>query len=267
MGETSLLVSDIGDKPSEQRIRQWKKDEAAPFEGWDFSYLDGRWEEEQANLGYENRAKELLATASSGLDIGTGGGERLATMPSLPSDMRAVEFWPPNLSVAKERLEPIGVHVQAADSGKPLQFGDASFDVIIDRQASFLPSDIARLLKENGTFLTQQVGGDNLADLAAEFGKQSAFPEWQLAKVRESLEQTGLRIERVGEWTGNMVFQDIGALVYFLKNVPWIVPDFSVKKFRDVLIRLQEKIDRGEKLIYKQKRFLIEATKSNALHL
>ncbi|HBR80187.1 MAG: Methyltransferase type 11 [Candidatus Uhrbacteria bacterium GW2011_GWE2_45_35] len=261
MGEKQTFVTDAEDNLFEQRIRQWEKDEAAPFEGWNFSYLDGRWEEEQVNLGYEDRAKELLATASSGLDIGTGGGERLLLMQPLPGDMQAVEFWPPNFAVAKERLEPLGIQVHSADSEKPLQLGGASFDVIINRQASFISSDVARLLKENGVFITQQVSGDNLADLAAEFGGQVPFPEWQFKKVRESLIQAGLKIERAEEWVGHMFFKDVGALVYFLKNVPWVVPNFSVKKFRQILIRLQEKLDRGEKLVYTQKRFLIEASK------
>jgi hypothetical protein len=28
-------------------LDQWRKDEAAPFSGWDFSYLDGRYVQEE----------------------------------------------------------------------------------------------------------------------------------------------------------------------------------------------------------------------------
>ena len=36
---------------------QWKKDEKANFEGWDFSFLKDRWFEEQPPWNYEDEAK------------------------------------------------------------------------------------------------------------------------------------------------------------------------------------------------------------------
>jgi hypothetical protein len=52
-----------------------------------------------------------------------------------------------------------------------------------------------------------------------------------------------------------MVFYGVGAVVYFLRLVVWIVPDFSVEKYRD---RLRAMTFPFHATVT---RFLIEATK------
>lgn len=242
-------------------VESLRRDEVASFEGWDFSYLTGRWEEESPALDYETRAREILSHASSGLDMGTGGGEFLESLRPLPQKMCAIEYWEPNVATARARLEPLGVSVSPAKVGEALAFLDGTFDVIINRQASFITSEVARVLHTGGKFLTQQVPGDNLHDLVREFGVEPAFPNWTLQRVEAELNAAGLHIEEKKEWSGRMTFHDVGALVYYLKNVPWVVPDFSVEKYRDVLLRLQERIKSGQQLTYTQKRFLVEASK------
>ncbi len=39
------------------------------------------------------------------------------------------------------------------------------FDLILNRHESYHPGEIARVLAPGGTFLTQQVGGDELGEL------------------------------------------------------------------------------------------------------
>ena len=52
---------------------------AAPFSGWDFSWLEGRRiEEVEVVWDYEERARQLVRSVASLLDLGTGGGERLS---------------------------------------------------------------------------------------------------------------------------------------------------------------------------------------------
>src|SRR5579875_3871566 len=52
-----------------------------PFSGWDFSYLDGRWVEDWSALTWDYRAaiEARLPQTRSLLDLGTGGGEFLAS--------------------------------------------------------------------------------------------------------------------------------------------------------------------------------------------
>ena len=57
------------------------------------------------------------------------------------------------------------------------------------------------------------------------------------------------------------MFDDIGAVVYFLRLVIWIVPGFTVERYRDRLRALHEQIQRDGPFVAHASRFLIEATK------
>ena len=54
-------------------------------------------------------------------------------------------------------------------------------------------------------------------------------------------------------------FLDIGAVVYFLRKVIWMVPDFTVERYRDRLRELHELIAREGRFVAHATRFLIEA--------
>jgi hypothetical protein len=57
-------------------------------------------------------------------------------------------------------------------------------------------------------------------------------------------------------------FSDIGPVVYFLRKVIWMVPDFSVRRYHDRLLALHERIERDGPFQATTTRFLIEARKS-----
>jgi len=71
-------------------IKQWKKDEAAFFEGWDFSYIKKRYIEEKPNWDYQALAKGFLKESKAVLDVATGGGEILSSLTPLPSNTTAI---------------------------------------------------------------------------------------------------------------------------------------------------------------------------------
>jgi hypothetical protein len=58
-----------------------------------------------------------------------------------------------------------------------------------------------------------------------------------------------------------MEFNDIGAVIYFLRKVIWIVPGFSVEKYIDELRALHDRIEREGPFVAHSARFLIEARK------
>jgi hypothetical protein len=55
--------------------------DAAPVQGWDFSWLDGRATEARPSWGYPRLVAERMGTASTALDVDTGGGEVLSCLP------------------------------------------------------------------------------------------------------------------------------------------------------------------------------------------
>ena len=64
----------------EQWRTSWKAEEAASFSGWDFSHLDGRWQEGEIPWDYGEIVREFLQDSMELLDMGTGGGEFLLTL-------------------------------------------------------------------------------------------------------------------------------------------------------------------------------------------
>ena len=217
-------------------IAQWQAEEQQPFAGWDFSYLRGRYDEEQPPWAYEMLARALAQGADSVLDMGTGGGEKLLELKdALPAQTVATEGYAPNIPVARANLEPQGISVidYNIDTDSQMPFPDNTFALILNRHEAFDAGEVARVLQPGGVFLTQQVDGRDLADFLALFGLESTYLHVNLANCRQGLEDAGLRIERAEDWSGKVTFSDMGALVYFLHAAPWNAPDdFSVEHYR-----------------------------------
>ena len=245
-------------------IESWKREEQQPFTGWDFSYLDGRMLEEQPPWSYSTRAAEIMKRSTAVIDLDTGGGERyLKLRPYWPAKVVATEFYPPNYKLAAERLSPFGVkvfHVQNDDTAL-LPFADGEFDLVLNRHSGFNPVEIARLLAPGGSFLTQQVHGMWAYDLLAAFDAAPQWPDATPAKYLPRLQAACLQIIDVQEWSGQLAFTDVGAIVYYLKAVPWLVPGFTVRTHLKYLLDLQKHLEKHGKLSFVARKYIIEARK------
>jgi SAM-dependent methyltransferase len=249
-----------------QLIETWKREEQQPFSGWDFSYLDGRMLEEQAPWSYSSQATELMRQSSSVIDLGTGGGERLLKLQEYwPKKVVATENYPPNFRLATERLSPFGaqvVDVRLTDDDL-MPFANGEFDLVLNRHSGFNAKEVARILAPGGTFLTQQVHGLWAYDLLAVFDAEPQWPEATLGKYVPQLKAAGLTIANTQEWSGRLSFTDVGAIVYYLKAVPWLVPGFSVETHSKHLLTLQGRFESGEGLAFVARKYLIEAYKDS----
>ena len=245
-------------------IKTWLREEHQPFIGWDFSYLDGRMTEGQEPWSYPERAAELMRQSSSVIDLETGGGEKLLSLREhLPSKVVATEDYLPNFELAAKRLAPLGANVVKTPISTilPMPFADAEFDLVLNRHAAFNSSEVARVLAPGGAFLTQQVHGMSEWDLQAVFDAKPQWPDSTAEKYVPLLEAAGLTIDNFQNWEGNLSFSDVGAIVYYLKAVPWLVPDFKVETHLSSLFALQERLEAGEGLDFYDARYLIEASK------
>jgi SAM-dependent methyltransferase len=246
-------------------IEAWKAEERQPFTGWDFSYLDGRMFEDQAPWSYSTRAAELMRQSHAAIDMGTGGGERLLKLrPAWPSRMAATEEYPPNFRLSTDRLAPLGVEVKAVRLTRtdPLPYADAEFELVLNRHSAFNSREVARILTPGGKFLTQQVDGHWAEDLEAVFATRPQWPDATLENSLAWLKAAGLQILDARDWSGHFSFADVGAIVYYLRATPWLVPGFSVATHREGLLALQARLERGEPLAFKACKFLIEAIKT-----
>jgi SAM-dependent methyltransferase len=238
---------------------------AAPIDGWDFSWLDGRASEQRPSWGYQRLMSQRLATASAGLDIDTGGGEVLAGATSFPPTMVATESWPPNAALATALLHPRGVVVVVATRDEPtLPFADQAFDLVTSRHATVVRwSEIARVLRPGGSYLAQQIGPATMKELFEYFlGPQPTKwaelePDVQTAQAKAAgLGVIQMRMERL-----RSEFFDIGAVIYFLRKVIWTVPDFTVERYREQLRAMHEQIEADGVFVAHATRLLVEARK------
>jgi SAM-dependent methyltransferase len=248
-----------------------REGESVPVEGWDFSWFDGRANEQRPPWGYAGLLRQRMSAlaavpGSAALDLQTGGGEVLATIGDRPERLVATESWPPNVARARRNLVTIGAEVvAAADEMGDLPFADGSFDLVVSRHPVGVRWDeVARVLTPGGTYLSQDVGHGSAGELT-EFlmGPQpeaegpTRDPRWS----RLAAEAAGLDVVDLREFRGVMEFFDIAAVVVFLRKVIWIVPGFTVEAYRDRLRDLHELMAERGPFVATSVRFLLEVRK------
>ena len=243
---------------------QWLEEERiAHIHGWDFSHLDGRYEEERdLPWDYRNTVQRYLRPDSRLLDLDTGGGEFLLSLGHSHALTAATEAYPPNVALCRETLSPLGIDFREANAAGPLPFADESFDLVINRHGDYSPAEIARVLKAGGIFVTQQVGAENdreLVELLLPTPPAPPFPRQYLRIAREDCRASGLTVLEGQEAFRPIRFYDVGALVWFAHIIEWEFPGFTVEGSRDQLMRLQAHLEERGMIEGRIHRFLLAA--------
>lgn len=247
----------------------WLSEEKMIFKGWDFSYIGKRKLEETLPWNYDKMVLQYLNINSKLLDMGTGGGEHLLTLNHPYSNTSATEAYPPNFKLCQTTLMPLGINVRQVFNDNYLPFKNDAFNIIINRQASFDVSEVYRLLKPNGLFITQQVGDLNNKEL-----RKFLISDFNEIKINEHtlksnlglIKSKGLTILKSGEYFPSQMFLDVGALVYYAKIIEWEFPNFSVNSCFKQLCELQSIVEEQGFVESKQHRFFIIAQKPNPVN-
>ncbi len=243
----------------------WKKEEdCARIEGWDFSHIAGRYEEEEdLPWDYEAEIRAVLREDMKLLDYDTGGGEFLLSLHHPYENTAATEGYPPNAALCRQRLLPLGIDLRECSDASRIPFADASFDIMINRHGDFDPPEILRLLKSGGFFITQQVGGENDRDLVETVlpGTKPPFPDANLSRQRKAFADAGFEILGADEAFRPISFYDVGAFVWFAHIIEWEFPGFSVDRCFERLLKMQEIIERDGKITGTIHRYFIAAKK------
>lgn len=225
----------------------WKEEESiAHIHGWDFSHIHGRYAvEEDLPWDYTSVIREYLTDDMKLLDYDTGGGEFLLSLGHPHINTAATEGYPPNVELCRKTFEPLGIDFRPCADPAAIPFPDTSMDMMINRHGKVNPIEVKRLLKENGIFITQQVGEMNDRDLVLQVLPDTPvpFPGWNLSAVRQSFEAAGMKILRAEETFQPIRFFDVGAFVWFARIIEWEFPGFSVDACFDRLLELQKVID------------------------
>ncbi|GIP49965.1 methyltransferase [Paenibacillus sp. J53TS2] len=244
--------------------KRWEAEEAKVFQGWDFSELDGRLEEEELPWDYRTLVQQEMSENAVMLDMGTGGGEFLLSLSPPPGRTYATEAYPPNYELCLAKLPAYGIEVSKVEEDDQLPYEDEFFNLVLNRHESFSAKEVYRILKPGGVFITQQVGGRNNRELSRNLlgeGAMKTPAEFDLAHTVRDMIEAGFDVEVQQEAFPEVKFRDVGALVYFAKILEWEFADFSVERCFEKLCELQNIIDQTGFVSSREHRFLILARK------
>ena len=237
---------------------------------WGAGFLEGRYLPGQPTWTWAKVTRPYLDGAERLLDMGTGDGSELRSLEPWPACTIAYEEWWPTVPAAAETLRPYGAHlvvclgaddnITSVRTRPGLPFASESFDVIVNRHEAFDPHDVRRLLRPDGAFVTQQVGGDEETDLRALLRlAPHVHADWTLAVARSQLGGAGMSLVDGAEERVPTRFTDIAAFVAYVRSVPWSVPEFDPAVMRDQLAALHERCVRDGGIETVSHRFWVAA--------
>jgi SAM-dependent methyltransferase len=258
----NLVTASRSLEAARKRLRPFVE-AARAFTGWGFTrYGNARFLGPRNPWAYDRRVQELLTSAKSVLDIGTGGGERLSGyLREYSGRGVTTEAWHVNAPIAASRLKPLAVDVLYCDD-EALPLAGSSFDLIINRHAALKPGDIARILSPGGTFLTEQISNAHWGELQAFFPRTTAGKGDIYFAYLVGLRAAGLELTDAREYAVLAAYADLGNLVYMLCVTPWTIPDFDpLGDDLEALLELERTLSTSDGLVLTQGHSLIEAKK------
>ena len=115
--------------------------------------------------------------------------------------------------------------------------------MVLDRHESYVATEVFRVLRPGGVFVTQQVDGRDFEETHALFGGTPAYSHVTLEQPPGTRpRRPGFVVEDDRDWSGTVRFVDVATFVSYVRMVPWEVPeDFSVDRYADALLAMTER--------------------------
>lgn len=188
--------------------------------GWDFSSMNTV--RDPVPWDYLSEVQKRITRDMDVLDIGTGGGERFISLADSIKEGLGIDIDPEMIDVAtKKTKDTSNISFKVADAN----LGNISkkFDVILNRHAPYILSSVAKHLKSNGIFITQQVGEENMLNIKKVLDQESATP----TITKTGFESSELEVIEFQEYNVKYVVQDIESLVFWLKALNMLHADIA----------------------------------------
>ncbi|WP_068776041.1 class I SAM-dependent methyltransferase [Paenibacillus sp. FJAT-26967] len=239
-------------------------DKVGKLNGWDFSKIKTTSEGEQWNFLHEVTQRcnhsDLL------LDIGTGGGEALLSIADAALLLVGIDHSDGMIQSAAENLKNSTktnirvLQMEAENITFPMFF----FNVVSCRHSEFYATEVAKVLANNGVFLTQQVCENDKLNIKQAFGRGQGFgtDEGILKdKYLTELAEAGFTDIQSYEYDATQYFHTGEDLIFFLKYTP-VIPNFGQTDYDFEILQNFIEANQTEKGIKTNtKRFMIVARK------
>jgi SAM-dependent methyltransferase len=212
----------------EQIIRENGK-----LEGWDFSRINTS--RDPIPWDYSGIVRSYLKPKDKVLDIGTGGGEIFLSLAANIGKGIGIDNDPTMIETAKGNQSRLAIHnIEFVEmNGSNLQLEANGFDVVLLRHLRVNVSEIVRVLRPGGHFITQMVGKRSSKNILEAFGWTSdsfGTDWWQpVSELAQQFQEKGCRIVAQGEYDVRYWFKDIASFLFWMTSVPW-PEEIEVKK-------------------------------------
>jgi SAM-dependent methyltransferase len=247
----------------EELLRECLLEERAALERWDARHLEatGRMVASDMPWSYTDKATRRLKDSKALAVMAVRGGERLADMAPLPFHVHATEADPALVDTARLRLSALGVKVHPVERESDLPLQENYFDLVLNRHRQYIVNEVRRVTRDDGVFLTEQIGGDDGIELNQhlELRRPAALLAWNLSCAVAALREGGFDIIDAREVTLERRFFDTSAIVYFVKHLPAYYPGFSVSRRERALLTLDRYLQTRGSVYARKTRFLIVA--------
>lgn len=253
------------DKLTLRDLRQIEET-VAPRRGWDFSRMETK--REPVPWDYMELVPRYLKPDDVVLDVGTGGGEKLLAFSQHFG--RGVGIDPERAMVQVARENGVGqprvtFEERAAEA---LAFPDETFDVVLTRHAPIRVSEVVRVLKHGGYFVTQGVGQQNMGNICEEFGTGRAGRRANHGALDDDDHQTqideftrqGCRILTAAAYNVAYWVKDIPSLIFWFKAIAGsdaIPKGFSVDRDWQTVSRIIEKYSTDDGVLTNEHRTML----------
>lgn len=232
--------------------------------GWDFSKI--RSKSEGVKWDFYHEVSRICKKSDVLLDIGTGGGEALLSIAEAALLLVGIDISAGMVNAANDNIKSSNisnVRIAQMDADK-LDFPDEFFNVVSSRHAPFHAEEVARVLAEDGIFLTQQVSEDDKINIKQAFGRGQSFgtqdgtlKNMYITELREA----GFHDVQTFDYNAMEWYQSYEDLIFLLKHTP-IIPNFGQNENDFALLEKfigEHQTDKG--IMTNSKRFMIVARK------
>lgn len=201
-----------------------------------------------------------LTTSKTLVDINVGNGERLKKVAHLVDPAYGIATHLEDAITANHCVDHwANILVGNAEM---LPFHDASMHVVVCRHAAFNATEIWRVLKPSGIFLTQQIAEDDKRNLKAILGRSYGSTEdtGRLQRQYEGeLRAVGFEVKSEA-YTYQETYGDMDTLIHVLANT-MTIPDFDVERDEQALHQIETSLMATDGIPTTASRFLLIATK------
>lgn len=204
-------------------------DQVGKLNGWDFSKL--KTVSEGVKWDFYNEVIQSCKQSDLLLDIGTGGGEALITIADSALVLVGIDLSAGMIETATNNLKisnKPNIRFLQMDAEK-LNFPEYFFNVVSCRHSGFNAQEIARVLVNDGVFLTQQVSENDKLNIKEAFGRGQALGSKKgslKAQYITELSEAGFTDIQSFEFNATVYYQTPEDLIFLLKHTP-IVPNFG----------------------------------------